>query len=54
MRSWLNCYGAETNLAGKDFRDGFINNNAFSKAEQSAIRTTNIVNDSYGSYGDVK
>ena len=54
MRSWLNCYGAETNLAGKDFRDGFINNNAFSKAEQSAIRTTNIVNDSYGSYGDGK
>ena len=44
MRSWLNGYGGEINKDGKDYSDSNFLNNAFSAAEQSAIKTTNIVN----------
>ncbi len=45
MRSWLNGYGAEKNKDGKDYRDNNFLNNAFSAGEQSAIKTTDVVND---------
>ena len=51
MRSWLNGYGGEINKDGKDFSDSNFLNNAFSAAEQSAIKTTNVVNDDNPSYG---
>lgn len=51
MRSWLNGYGGEINKDGKDYSDSNFLNNAFSAAEQSAIKTTNIVNNDNPSYG---
>ncbi len=45
MRSWLNGYGAEENQEGKDYGDNNFLDNAFSETEQSAIKTTNVVND---------
>ena len=51
MRSWLNGYGGEINKDGKDFSDSNFLNNAFSAAEQSAIKTTNVVNDDNSDYG---
>ena len=51
MRSWLNGYGAEANQPGEDFGTNNFLNNAFSKSEQSAIRTTNVVNDDNPEYG---
>ncbi len=44
MRSWLNGYGAESNKDGKDYSGNNFLNNAFSAEEQSAIKTTNVVN----------
>ena len=44
MRSWLNGYGAEKNKDGKDYSDNNFLDYAFSEAEQSAIRTTSVVN----------
>ncbi len=44
MRSWLNGYGAGFNISGKDYSDDNFLDNAFSESEQSAIRTTDIVN----------
>ncbi len=44
IRSWLNGYGAEENQEGKDYSDNNFLNNAFSAAEQTAIRTTSVVN----------
>lgn len=44
MRSWLNGYGAEKNQPGEDFRTNNFLDNAFSVAEQSAIKATNVVN----------
>ncbi len=50
MRSWLNSYGAEENKEGKDYSgNGFINH-AFTSAERSAIRTTNVVNHDNATY----
>ncbi len=54
MRSWLNGYGAEANLQGKNYSgDGFLNN-AFTASERQAIKTTKIVNNDNpgrGTYG---
>ncbi len=44
IRSWLNGYEAEENQEGNDYSDNNFLNNAFSEAEQSAIRTTSVVN----------
>lgn len=50
MRSWLNGYGAEGNKEGKDYSgNGFINH-AFTPVEQSAIWTTNVVNNDNPEY----
>ncbi len=51
MRSWLNGYGAEMNKEGKDYCDNNFLNNAFSADEQSAIKTTNVVNNDNPEYG---
>ena len=51
MRSWLNGYGAGSNKSGKDYNDDNFLDNAFSGSEQSAIRTTNVVNDDNPEYG---
>ena len=45
MRSWLNGYGAETNTEGKDSSGDNFLDHTFSAGEQSAIKTTNVVND---------
>ena len=44
MRSWLNGYGEESNKDGKDYSGNNFLDNAFSPEEQSAIKTTNVVN----------
>lgn len=51
MRSWLNGYGAEANKEGKDYGSNNFLDNAFSEAEQSAIRSANVVNDNNPEYG---
>ena len=51
MRSWLNGYGAEENKDGKDYRDNNFLDNAFSADEQSAIKTTNVVNSDNPDHG---
>ena len=51
MRSWLNGYGAGSNKSGKDYSDDNFLDNAFSGSEQSAIRTTNVVNDDNPAHG---
>lgn len=50
MRSWLNGYGAEVNKEGKVYRDNNFLNDAFSAGEQSAIKTTNVVNNDNPEY----
>ncbi|MCI8963156.1 MAG: hypothetical protein HFG37_05515 [Eubacterium sp.] len=50
MRSWLNGYGAEMNRGGKNYSNNNFLNNAFSADEQSAIETTNVVNDDNPEY----
>ena len=44
MRSWLNGYGPETNEAKADYRSDSFLQDAFSNAEQQAIRTTEVEN----------
>lgn len=51
MRSWLNGYGASANKNAKDFTGDNFLNNAFSAAEQNAIKTTNVVNEDNPYYG---
>lgn len=51
IRSWLNGYGAEKNSAGEDFSGGGFLNEAFSPAEQQAIRSTTLINGDNPSYG---
>ncbi len=51
MRSWLNGYGAESNKNGEDYSGNNFLNNAFSSDEQSAIKTTNVVNNDNPEYG---
>lgn len=44
MRSWLNGYGAGSNVCEKDYTSDNFLDNAFSSGEQAAIRNTNVVN----------
>lgn len=46
MRSWLNGYGTKMNADRKDFSQNNFLDNAFSEEEQSAIKTTTVVNTS--------
>lgn len=58
MRSWLNGYGAESNLCGIDYSDNNFLDNAFTESEQAAIKDTTdkvyllsiseVLNPSYG------
>ena len=51
MRSWLNGYGASVNQPKTDYsRKNFINS-AFTSAQRSAIKTTNVINNNNISYG---
>ena len=51
MRSWLNGYGASVNRPKTDYsRKNFINS-AFTSAQRSAIKKTNVVNDDNIYYG---
>lgn len=51
MRSWLNGYGASVNQPKTDYsRKNFINS-AFTSAQRSAIKKTNVVNDNNIYYG---
>ncbi len=45
IRSWLNGYGASDNACGRDYTDDNFLDNAFSPAEQEAIRYTTVKND---------
>ena len=51
MRSWLNGYGPETNEAKTDYRSDSFLQDAFSNAEQQAIRTTEVENADNLEYG---
>ena len=44
MRSWLNGYGAETNEPKMDYRSDSFLQDAFTSAQQQAIRTTEVEN----------
>ncbi len=51
LRSWLNGYGAGFNGNGVDYSvDNFIDE-AFTKEEQAAIKTTTVINNDESSYG---
>ena len=51
MRSWLNGYGASSNVDGIDYSsDNFIDT-AFTSAEQNAIRQVTVVNEDNPYYG---
>ena len=51
LRSWLNGYGASANVENTDYSsDNFIDT-AFTAAEQSAIRQTNVINEDNPEYG---
>lgn len=51
MRSWLNGYGASDNVCGTDYSSGNFLDYAFTAGEQSAIKTTNVVNEDNPNYG---
>lgn len=51
MRSWLNGYGASDNVCGTDYSSGNFLDYAFTASEQSAIKTTNVVNEDNPDYG---
>ena len=51
MRSWLNGYGASDNVCGTDYSSGNFLDYAFTAGEQSAIKTTNVVNEDNPDYG---
>lgn len=50
IRSWLNGYGSEENKEGEDYRGTGFLNDAFTAAEQSAIRMTSVVNNDNDKY----
>ena len=51
LRSWLNGYGAHSNVENTDYRsDNFIDT-AFTEAEQNAILQTNVINEDNPYYG---
>ena len=45
MRSWLNGYGASSNVDGIDYSDDNFIDAAFTSAEQNAIKQVEVVND---------
>ncbi len=51
LRSWLNGYGADKNICGKDYSSENFIDEAFSAKEQKAIKTTDVVNDDNPQYG---
>ena len=51
MRSWLNGYGPETNEPKEDYRSDSFLQDAFSSAQQQAIRTTEVENADNLEYG---
>lgn len=51
LRSWLNGYGAGSNVDGKDYSGDNFLDAAFSQTEQSAIRTTSVINEDNPTYG---
>ena len=48
VRSWLNGYDASKNKMEKDYTSKNFIHSAFSKAEQTAIKTTNLVTNEFG------
>ena len=51
MRSWLNGYGASDNVCRQDYSSGNFLDYAFTAGEQSAIKTTTVVNEDNPNYG---
>ena len=51
MRSWLNGYGAEANKDGRDYSDNNFLDQAFLSEEQTAVKTTNVVNHDNPEFG---
>ena len=51
LRSWLNGYGTETNVCGKDYSTENFIDHAFTSEEQSAIKTTEVINRNNPKYG---
>lgn len=51
MRSWLNGYGPEKNKPQKDYRNDSFLQDAFTSAQQQAIRTTEVENADNLQYG---
>ena len=51
MRSWLNGYGASNNVCGTDYSSGNFLDYAFTAGEQSAIKTTTVVNEDNPNWG---
>ena len=51
IRSWLNGYGSSVNAHGTDYSSSNFLDTAFSSLEQSAIKTTTVVNLDNSSYG---
>lgn len=53
IRSWLNGYGSSSNLSGTNYSSNNFLKNAFTSAEQSAIKTSQLNNDSSQGYYDI-
>ena len=51
IRSWLNGYGADSNTYGTDYTQKNFIDSAFPSAEQSAIKTAEVINDNSIRYG---
>ena len=51
LRSWLNGYGKETNVCGKDYSTENFMDHAFTPEEQSAVKTTDVINKNNPEYG---
>ena len=51
IRSWLNGYGASGNAYGTDYSSKNFIGTAFSNPEQSAIKTTSVINNDNINYG---
>lgn len=50
LRSWLNGYGADSNICGRDCTEDNFIDNAFTAEEQRAIKSTTVVNADNPSY----
>lgn len=51
IRSWLNGYGASSNACGTDYSGKNFMDTAFGSSEQSAIKTTAVINNNNLNYG---